>query len=180
MNILAPIIIIPSLILIFLIFSYVSVPLWLWSLYFAGGLGVFQVPIWSWIIFGVVALIFNIPQLRQRIITTYLVKAIKTLKLLPKISDTERAAIEAGNVWVDGEYFSGKPNLKSLLKEPYPQITPEIRSFLDNQVEKSLSNGNRLGNPSAKRFTPSSLGLSQTRTVFWHDDSSRIRWFRIF
>ncbi|MDJ0899783.1 MAG: acyl-CoA dehydrogenase [Xenococcus sp. MO_188.B8] len=136
MNIFSPTIIIPSFVLLFFIFSYISVPLWLWSLYFAGILGVFQVPLWSWIIFGVLALIFNIPQLRQKLITSYLVKIIKALKLLPKISDTERAAIEAGNVWVDGEYFSGKPNFKRLLKEPYPQITPEIRSFLGNQVEK--------------------------------------------
>ncbi|ELS03698.1 acyl-CoA dehydrogenase [Xenococcus sp. PCC 7305] len=136
MNIFEPIIIISSLIILLVIFSYLSVSLWVWSLYFAIILGVCQVPIWSWAIFGVVTLIFNIPQLRQRIITTYLVKAIAKLKLLPKISDTERAAIEAGNVWVDGEYFSGKPNLQRLLNEPYPEITLEIRDFLDNQVEQ--------------------------------------------
>ena len=136
MNIFSPTIIISSFVLLFFIFSYIGVPLWVWSLYVAAVLVACQAPIWGWIIFGVIALIFNIPQLRQRVITSYLVKAIKALKLLPKISDTERAAIEAGNVWVDGEYFSGKPNLKRLLSESYPQLTPEIRSFLDNQVEK--------------------------------------------
>ncbi|MEM9273379.1 MAG: acyl-CoA dehydrogenase [Cyanobacteria bacterium P01_F01_bin.143] len=136
MNIFSPTIVISSFVILFFIFSYISVPLWLWSLYFTVILGVLQVSVWSWVIFGVLVLIFNIPQLRQRLITTYLVKAIAKLKLLPKISDTERAAIEAGNVWVDGEYFSGKPNLQRLLKEPYPEITPEIRDFLDHQVEK--------------------------------------------
>ncbi len=165
MNILELQIIIPSLILLFVIFGYIGVPLWLWSLYVAAVLWICQTPLWSWIVFGIVALVFNVPQLRQRLITGYIVKAIARLKLLPKISDTEREAIEAGNVWVDGEFFSGKLNFKRLLSEPYPLI-PEnsqpvravreteglseevsssvypprplqkIRSFVDNQVEK--------------------------------------------
>lgn len=135
--------------LVFVSFAYIGVPLWLWSLYAAVILGLFSAPLWLWIAFGVVALVFNIPQLRQRLVTTYIVRAIAALKLLPKISDTEREAIEAGNVWVDGEFFSGKPNFKRLLNEPYPSIPEksrpvranchlplqQIRSFLDNQVE---------------------------------------------
>ena len=135
MNILELKIIIPSLILLAVIFGYSGVPLWLWTLYLAAILGICQAPVWLWIIFGIVALIFNIPQLRRRLITSYIVKAIVFLKLLPKISDTEREAIEAGNVWVEGEFFSGKPNFKRLLNEPYPQLSPEIKLFLDNQVE---------------------------------------------
>ncbi|WP_019503601.1 acyl-CoA dehydrogenase [Pleurocapsa sp. PCC 7319] len=147
MNILELKIIIPTFILLFVILGYIGVPLWLWSLYVAAILGICHVPLWGWIIFGVVALTFNLPLLRQRLITAYIVKAIASLKLLPKISDTEREAIEAGNVWVDGEFFSGKPNFKRLLAESYPLIpenselrTPnsefnKIRSFLDNQVE---------------------------------------------
>jgi acyl-CoA dehydrogenase len=103
-------------------FGYIGVPVWLWSVYFAGILGFYQTPLWGWIIFGVLALVFNILQLRQRLITVYIVKAITALKLLPKISDTEREAIEAGNVWVEGEFFSGKPNFKRFLNEPYPLI----------------------------------------------------------
>ncbi|WP_072013842.1 acyl-CoA dehydrogenase [Myxosarcina sp. GI1] len=108
------------------IFGYIGVPLWLWSLYVAVVLGLFQAPLWAWIVFGVVALIFNLPQLRQKLITAYVVRSIKALKLLPKISDTEREAIEAGNVWIDGEFFSGKPNFKRLLNEPYPLIPSRL------------------------------------------------------
>ena len=136
MNILELKIIIPSLILLAVVFGYSGVPLWLWTLYLAAILGICQAPVWLWTIFGIVALIFNVPQLRRRLITAYIVKAIAFLKLLPKISDTEREAIEAGNVWVEGEFFSGKPNFKRLLNEPYPQLSPEIKLFLDNQVEK--------------------------------------------
>ena len=134
MNILEPIIIIPSLILLFFILSYISVPLWLWSLYFAVILGVFQVPLWSWIIFGAVAIIFNIPQLRQRVITSYLVKAIKTLKLLPKISDTERAAIEAGNVWVDGEYLYAVSSLSTIW---FLSIRTDLSPYLSGKLKTS-------------------------------------------
>ena len=116
---------------LFVCIGYLGVPLWLWSLYAAAVLGVCQAPFWVWIVFGVTALIFNVPQLRQRLITRYLVKAIAALKLLPKISDTEREAIEAGNVWVEGEFFSGKPNFQRLLSEPYPLI-PQNSQLLNN------------------------------------------------
>ena len=122
MSILQLLITISTLAFIAITLSYVGVPLWLWTLYIAGILGMLPVPLWGWILSGIVALIFNLPPLRQRLITTYIVKAIAWLKLLPKISDTEREAIEAGNVWVEGEFFSGKPNFKRLLNEPYPLI----------------------------------------------------------
>ena len=153
-NLLTPSVSIACLFLfLFICLGYLGVPLWLWSLYVASILGLSQAPLLVWIVFGIVAVIFNIPLLRQRLITAYIVKAIALLKLLPKISDTEREAIEAGNVWVDGEFFSGKPNFKRLLTEPYPIIPQKsqletnsellttnhefkkIRSFLDNQVE---------------------------------------------
>ena len=136
MNILEPIITVPTLALLLLLFGYIGVPLWLWSLYFAAVLWTFNLPIWGWVVFGILALILNIPQLRQRLITSAIVKSIKALKLLPTISATERAAIEAGTVWVDGEFFSGKPNLDRINSEPYTQTTPEIQAFLDGPVEE--------------------------------------------
>jgi acyl-CoA dehydrogenase len=120
---------------LFICLGYIGVPLWLWTLYVAGLLGVCHVSLWGWIVFGILALVFNLPPLRQKLITAYLVKAIATLKLLPNISDTEREAIEAGNVWVEGEFFTGKPDFKRLLNEPYPQLAPEAQLFLDYQVE---------------------------------------------
>jgi acyl-CoA dehydrogenase len=63
-------------------------------------------------------------------------RAIQALKLLPAISETERAAIEAGSVWVEGEFFSGAPNWQRLNSEPYPELTPEIQAFLDGPVEQ--------------------------------------------
>jgi len=32
---------------------------------------------------------------------------MKANKILPQISDTERQALEAGQVWIDGGFFAG-------------------------------------------------------------------------
>ncbi|NJR41181.1 MAG: acyl-CoA dehydrogenase [Leptolyngbyaceae cyanobacterium CSU_1_4] len=93
-----------------------------------------------WIGIGVVLLLaivlFTVPFLRRSLITSWILKAIQSLKLLPTISNTEQAAIEAGTVWVEGEFFSGHPNFQRLNHESYPQVTPEIQAFLDGPVEQ--------------------------------------------
>jgi hypothetical protein len=38
-----------------------------------------------------------------------LLRLARSRSLLPRMSDTEREAPEAGTVWVDGELFSGRP-----------------------------------------------------------------------
>ncbi|MEM8810109.1 MAG: acyl-CoA dehydrogenase, partial [Cyanobacteria bacterium P01_G01_bin.38] len=130
------IVLIVGFVSLFVGFAYLGVPLWGWTLYTVALLGALQVPLWSWIPFSILALAFNLPILRKHLLTAPIVKAIKALKLFPKISTTERAAIEAGNVWVDGELFSGKPDFKRILKEPYPHLTPEQQAFLEGPVEQ--------------------------------------------
>jgi acyl-CoA dehydrogenase len=122
--------------LAFFTLGYVGVPLWTWTIYAATVLWIAQAPVWLWICFGIAATILNIPKLRQILLTSPMVKAVRALKLLPNISETEKAAIEAGTVWVEGEFFSGKPNFQRILNEPYPQVTPEIQAFLDGPVEQ--------------------------------------------
>ena len=128
--------IIPLLSLLLPLFGYLGVPLWLWSLYLIVILAVFHAPVWLWLLFGVPAIILNLPPLRRSLITAPVMKAIAALNLLPNISDTEKAAIEAGTVWVEGELFSGSPNFQRLNSEPYPVVTPEIQAFLDGPVEQ--------------------------------------------
>ncbi|MDJ0715522.1 MAG: acyl-CoA dehydrogenase [Prochloraceae cyanobacterium] len=154
MNIFPPAIVIPTVALLLIIFGYIGVPLWLWSLYIAATFWAFNAPIWMWIVFGIVALIFNIPQLRQGLITSAIVKNIKSQQLLPTISDTEQAAIEAGTVWVDREFFSGKPDFKRINSEPYPEVTPEIQAFLDGPVARVCSMANDWDIHSRNDFPP--------------------------
>lgn len=65
-----------------------------------------------------------------------LMKLMKAKKMLPQISDTERLALEAGTVWVDGEFFSGNPDFAKMLAEPYDTLSPEEQAFLDGPTEE--------------------------------------------
>jgi alkylation response protein AidB-like acyl-CoA dehydrogenase len=56
-------------------------------------------------------------------------------KVLPPMSETERQAIEAGDVWWEGELFAGRPNWKKLHSYPIPTLTEEEQAFIDKEVE---------------------------------------------
>jgi acyl-CoA dehydrogenase len=56
-------------------------------------------------------------------------------RALPSLSATEREAIEAGDVWWDGELFSGKPDWQKLLAFPPAKLSAEEEAFLDGPVE---------------------------------------------
>jgi acyl-CoA dehydrogenase len=56
--------------------------------------------------------------------------------LLPRMSETERQALEAGTVWVEASLFSGRPDFRRILSEPYPELTERERTFLDGPVEE--------------------------------------------
>ncbi|MBU6140970.1 MAG: acyl-CoA dehydrogenase [Proteobacteria bacterium] len=94
----------------------------------------FGLVFWSFYLLTVAA--FLIPQIRQNLISKGLVKLIKALKLLPKISETEKIALTSGTIWVDGQLFSGRPNFKWIFAQKYPKLTAEEQNFLDNEVEK--------------------------------------------
>ena len=59
-------------------------------------------------------------------------------KILPPLSDTEREAMEAGDVWWDGELFKGKPDWNKLHAIPKPQLSAEEQAFMQNEVETLL------------------------------------------
>jgi acyl-CoA dehydrogenase len=65
-----------------------------------------------------------------------LMNLMKARKMLPQISDTERQALEAGTVWVDGEYFGGNPDFAKMLAEPYNTLSAEEQAFLDGPTEE--------------------------------------------
>ena len=57
---------------------------------------------------------------------------------LPKISETEWQALEAGTVWIDGEYFTGNPDFKRVLDENYDQLSTEERAFIDGPCQELI------------------------------------------
>lgn len=64
-----------------------------------------------------------------------LMKFMRDNNVLPRISDTERQALEAGTVWIDGQVFSGNPDFKSMLIEPYSKPSEEEQAFIDGPTE---------------------------------------------
>ena len=57
-------------------------------------------------------------------------------RVLPHLSATEREAIEAGDVWWDGELFSGNPEWAKLLSFAPAKLSAEEQAFLDGPVEE--------------------------------------------
>ena len=56
--------------------------------------------------------------------------------VLPAMSDTEREALEAGDVWWDADLFTGNPDWSKLLKVPQARLTDEERAFLTGPVDQ--------------------------------------------
>ncbi|WP_336016036.1 acyl-CoA dehydrogenase [Acinetobacter pittii] len=62
--------------------------------------------------------------------------AYKTLaNSMPSISTTEQEALEAGTSWWEKELFMGAPDWSQFEKYPYPTLSAEEQSFIDNEVE---------------------------------------------
>ncbi len=73
-----------------------------------------------------------IPAIRRPILSSLIFRAFR--KALPAMSETERAALEAGTVWWEAELFSGKPDWNKWTAVPTPKLTAEEQSFIDNEV----------------------------------------------
>ncbi|MEX2404903.1 MAG: acyl-CoA dehydrogenase [Balneolales bacterium] len=119
-----------------LLLGFNGAPLLVWLLFAAILLAGFSAPAWLWAVLGVVAILFLVPPIRRNIMSAGVMKLMKALDFLPVISQTERTAIEAGTVWVEGELFSGKPDFKRMMNEDYPGLTAEEQAFLDGPVER--------------------------------------------
>ncbi|HEB87761.1 MAG TPA: acyl-CoA dehydrogenase [Gammaproteobacteria bacterium] len=71
---------------------------------------------------------------RLRWISEPLLKVFR--RITPRMSQTEREALNAGSVWWDGELFSGRPKWKKLRQLPTPQLSAEEQAFLDGPVDE--------------------------------------------
>ncbi|WP_374472755.1 acyl-CoA dehydrogenase [Arenimonas sp.] len=87
------------------------------------------------VLLAVVTLPLLVTPLRQAVITRSLLRIYT--KMLPKLSDTEKTALDAGTVGFEGELFSGMPKWETLLAQPKPELTAEEQAFLDGPVEQA-------------------------------------------
>ena len=91
--------------------------------------------VWVAVVLTVLALgaaLLALAPLRRTLVSKPLFSAF--VRQLPRLSETEREAIDAGTVWWDGELFSGRPDWNRLLDQPAPTLSADEQVFLDGPV----------------------------------------------
>ncbi len=136
---------IASLILIIAVAAYLRLPLLLWSLAIA--LATLFAPLFCefsnasifvmWLAVLIVLVPLNVVDIRRNLISRPVFRAMAGV--MPTISQTEQEALDAGDVWWEGELFSGKPNFDVIRNLPAPKLTEEEQAFLDGPVEELCS-----------------------------------------
>ncbi|GAA0724930.1 acyl-CoA dehydrogenase [Dokdonella soli] len=80
------------------------------------------------------ALLSGLPPLRRQLVSRFVMPMFA--KVLPRLGDTERIALEAGTVWWDGDLFGGMPDWQKLLDFQPPPLSAEEQAFLDGPTEE--------------------------------------------
>jgi acyl-CoA dehydrogenase len=111
---------------------------WVWATAIAilavGGLA--QVPGAAGVtllIFGLIAVPLIVPAWRRAWLSAPALRAFEGA--LPRLSVTERTALEAGTVGFEGDLFSGRPDWSRLREVPAVHLTAEEQAFLDGPCE---------------------------------------------
>ncbi len=104
------------------------------------------------------------PALRRMLLVEPAFAMVK--KILPKVSDTEQQALDAGTIGFDAELFSGQPDWEKLRAVPPIVLTPEEKAFLDGPTEELCRHDRRLADPLHRQGDPRrDLGLRQAATA---------------
>ena len=121
---------------VFGLLGYTGGRLWIWSLAIIALLYGLGAPVWLLVGGAAVLAVLVVTPVRRALLSTAVMRFLEATNMLPRISQTERIAIEAGNVWVEGELFSGRPDFKRILAQPYPRLNREEQAFIDGPVEE--------------------------------------------
>ena len=57
-------------------------------------------------------------------------------KVLPSISITEQEALDAGDVWLEGSIYQGKPDFNALRSVPEATLSADEQAFIDGPVKE--------------------------------------------
>ena len=76
-----------------------------------------------------------VPFVRRQVLTRPIAGSVKSM--LPRMSETERVALEAGTVWWDGELFSGAPDWKVLADHSPPGLSIAEQGFIQRELEEA-------------------------------------------
>ncbi len=85
------------------------------------------------LILAAVAYVLSTPGLRIPYLSRPMYETFR--RILPRMSDTEREALEAGTIWWESTLFRGKPSARALHAIPAPRLSEAEQTFLDHQVE---------------------------------------------
>ena len=98
--------------------------------------GVESPALFGWVAFALIVLVavFGLPALRRELVSRFVMP--RFAKVLPRLGETERIALEAGTVWWDGDLFGGMPDWQKLLDFTPPPLGAEEQAFLDGPVEE--------------------------------------------
>jgi acyl-CoA dehydrogenase len=88
----------------------------------------------SALVFGAAVALLGVASLRQRVVTPRLMPRVA--RMLPRLGDTERIALEAGTVGFEGEFFAGRPDLERFLQKPLASLSARERAFVEGPVEE--------------------------------------------
>lgn len=152
-------------VLVLLMLGYFAVPLIVWTVAILALLLGFGAPMGVIIAFVALAVVFNTP-LRRFTFSKLVLTLFQKLKLMPKISATERTALDAGVVWIESDLFSGKPNFNKILKEPYPTLTEKEKKVVDEKVDKLCSMVDDWKLWETRELTPEALDFIKKEKFF--------------
>jgi acyl-CoA dehydrogenase len=82
---------------------------------------------------AILAVLMAIPAVRRMLLVEPAFAVVK--KILPKVSETEQEALDAGTIGFDAELFSGHPDWEKLRAVPPIVLTAEEKAFLDGPAE---------------------------------------------
>ncbi|MEX2585497.1 MAG: acyl-CoA dehydrogenase [Balneolaceae bacterium] len=122
--------------LLLVVLLYRHSKLWIVSVVLAALAWLLPIPNWLFLTTVSILALLNVKPVRRILLSTPLMTLMKKAGILPVISDTEQTAIEAGNVWIEGELFSGRPDFQKILSEPWPELTEAEQAFLDGPVQE--------------------------------------------
>jgi len=129
-------------ILVFIILSFQRASISVWTIGFGAFLLLYMglstvhisIKLIIWLVFLLIITILNCKYLRRHFISKYLLIIYK--KSMPKISVTEREALEAGTVGWERTLFSGMPDWQALNAMPEPTLSAEEKAFIEGPVKE--------------------------------------------
>lgn len=134
-----------SIALVFLLaMRRASLPVWaavaaaitfVWQTGLAGG-GSGAFGLWSLVgwLPAVALAVLSVSDVRRALIVEPVFNTIR--RVLPKVSETEQQALDAGTIGFDAELFSGRPDWNRLRAVPPVILTAEEQAFLDGPTEE--------------------------------------------